>query len=71
MSFFKKNSFEQSVEEFEKGIRKLAKKLHLDDKIKAIVIKYGEENFDEKGEGVHENSEEAPERTEKTEENNI
>lgn len=71
MSFFKKNSFEQNVEEFEKGIRKLAKKLHLDDKIKTIMIKYGEENFDEKGEGVHENSKETLEGTEKTEENNI
>lgn len=71
MSFFRKNSFEQNVEEFEKGIRKLAKKLHLDDKIKAIMIKYGEENFDEEGEGIHENPKETPEGTEKTEENNV
>lgn len=71
MSFFKKNSFEQNVEEFEQGIRKLAKKLHLDDKIKAIMIKYGEENFNEKGEGIHENSEGTPEGIEGKEKDNI
>lgn len=65
MSFFKKNSFEQNVEDFEKGIRKLAKKLHLEDKIIAIMIKYGGSENNEVGKETDGNIEEKPEIIEK------